>query len=228
MNVKRLKPITDKQAESACCHWRRRLTDAEAKKAAEIVKDALEKAGIDADVPGPMMLAKTETSVFGRTYRYREDRCPLWGWGSLRGGSGLGWSAPVIVAKLKKPVKKTRSANSATVKDLTEIRVTVELSAGFLDWRKNHAKGIDPREDGIRTKADVEKIDADPRWECEIWDAHIDPNGKERPYRCRYWARYQGEHPFVYAATQAKLAARITESIDWIARDLGIGKYAGA
>lgn len=226
-NVKRLKPITDRQTGSACCHWRRRLTDEEARKAAEIVKAAFEKAGIEADVSGPEILAKGEASLFGRAYRYREDRCPLWG--SLRhsASAGLGWSSPVVFARLKKPVKKVRSSSMATVRDLTQVRVQVELSAGFLDWRKSHVKGTDPREDAaIRTKADVERVDADPRWECETWDAHIDLDGQERPYRRWRWSRYQGAHPFVYAATQGKLAKRVEEEIDWIARDLGLGKYA--
>ena len=226
---KRMKPLTEKQAGSACCHWRRRVTDAEAKKAAEIVKAAFDRAGIEADVSGPRLLAKSEASLFGRTYRYREDRCPLWG--SLRAcaSAGLGWESPVVIATLKKPVGKTRSRLGATVKDLTQIRVKIELTAGFLDWKKNHTKGVDPREDArIRSKADIERVDADPRWECEVWDAHIDLDGKERPYRRRYWNRYQSAHPYVYAATQDKLAALIAEEIDWIARDLKIGKYARA
>ena len=229
MNVKRMKPITEEQSKNAVASWRRALTQAEARAASEAVKKAFEDAGIDADVSGPVLLAKGETSIFGRTYRYSAGKCPLWGG---RGRfSGLGWKSPYVVAKLKKPVKKIRSSTGSTVKDLTEIRVQVELTAGHLTYENLQRKGADPRSDYAdvkSAKARTEKIDADPRWECEVWDAEVYTNGKERPYRRRFWASYQPQNPFVYSATQAGLHGKIAATIDWIARDLKIGKYARA
>lgn len=176
---------------------------------------------------GPVLLAEGETSIFGRTYRYSAGKCPLWGG---RGRfSGLGWKSPYVVAKLKKPVKKIRSSTGSTVKDLTEIRVQVELTAGHLTYENLQRKGADPRcdyADVKNTKARTEKIDADPRWECEVWDAEVYTNGKERPYRRRSWCGYQPQHPFVYHPTQAGLHGKIAAQIDLIARDLKIGKYA--
>ena len=145
--------------------------------------------------------------------------------------SGLGWKSPYVVAKLKKPVKKIRSSTGSTVKDLAEIRVQVELTAGHLTYENLQRKGADPRcdyADVKSAKARTEKIDADPRWECEVWDAEVYTNGRERPYRRRSWYCYQPQRPFVYSATQAGLHGKIAAAIDWIARDLKIGKYARA
>ena len=229
MNVKRMKPISEEQTKNAVANWRRALTQAEARAASEAVKKAFADAGVDADVSGPVTLAEGETSIFGRTYRYSAGKCPLWGG---RGRfSGLGWKSPYVVAKLKNPVKKIRSSTGSTVKDLTEIRVQVELTAGHLTYENLQRKGADPRRDYAdvkNAKARTEKIDADPRWECEVWDAEVYTNGRERPYRRRSWARYQPQHPFVYSATQDGLNAKIAATIDWIARDLKIGKYARA
>ena len=229
MNVKRMKPISEEQTKNAVANWRRALTQAEARAASEAVKKAFAGAGIDADVSGPVTLAEGETSIFGRTYRYSAGKCPLWGG---RGRfSGLGWKSPYVVAKLKKPVKKIRSSTGSTVKDLTEIRVQVELTAGHLTYENLQRKGADPRRDYAdvkNAKARTEKIDADPRWECEVWDAEVYANGRERPYRRRFWASYQPQNPFVYSATQAGLHGKIAATIDWIARDLKIGKYARA
>ena len=229
MNVKRMKPISEEQTKNAVTNWRRALTQAEARAASEAVKKAFAGAGIDADVSGPVTLAEGETSIFGRTYRYSAGKCPLWGG---RGRfSGLGWKSPYVVAKLKKPVKKIRSSTGSTVKDLTEIRVQVELTAGHLTYENLQRKGADPRRDYAdvkNAKARTEKIDADPRWECEVWDAEVYANGRERPYRRRFWASYQPQTPFVSSATQAGLHGKIAATIDWIARDLKIGKYARA
>ena len=229
MNVKRMKPISEEQTKNAVANWRRALTQAEARAASEAVKKAFAGAGIDADVSGPVTLAEGETSIFGRTYRYSAGKCPLWGG---RGRfSGLGWKSPYVVAKLKKPVKKIRSSTGSTVKDLAEIRVQVELTAGHLTYENLQRKGADPRRDYAdvkSAKARTEKIDADPRWECEVWDAEVYANGRERPYRRRFWASYQPQNPFVYSATQAGLHGKIAATIDWIARDLKIGKYARA
>ena len=229
MNVKRMKPISEKQTKNAVAHWRRALTQAESHAASEAVKKAFVDAGIEADVSGPMMLAEGETSIFGRTYRYNAGKCPLWSGHSKF--SYMGWKSPYVVVKLKKPVEKTRSSIGSTIKNLTEIRVQVELTAGHLTYERSNRKGADPREDykDVKSaKARTEKIDADPRWECEVWDAEVYTNGKERPYRRRSWTRYQPQHPFVYSATQDGLNAKITATIDWIARDLKIGKYAKA
>ena len=130
MNVKSMKPISEEQSKYVFANWRRALTQAEARAASDAVKKAFTDAGIDADVSGPVLLAEGETSIFGRTYRYSAGKCPLWGG---RGRfSGLGWQSPYAVAKLKNPVKKIRSLTGSTVKDLTEIRVQVELTAGHL------------------------------------------------------------------------------------------------
>lgn len=229
MNIKRMKPISEEQSKNAVANWRRVLTQAEARAASDAVKKAFADAGIDADVSGPVLLAEGETSIFGRTYRYSAGKCPLWGG---RGRfSGLGWKSPYVVAKLKKPVKKIRSSTGSTVKDLTEIRVQVELTAGHLTYENLQQKGADPRcdyADVKNTKARTEKIDADPRWECEVWDAEVYTNGKERPYRRRSWCGYQPQHPFVYHPTQAGLHGKIAATIDWIAHNLKIGKYAKA
>ena len=229
MNFKRMKPVTEEQSKYVVASWRRALTQAEARAASEAVKKAFEDAGIDADVSGPVLLADSESSIFGRTYRYSAGKCPLWGG---RGRfSGLGWKSPYVVAKLKKPVKKIRSSTGSTVKDLTEIRVQVELTAGHLTYENLQQKGADPRcdyADVKNMKARTEKIDADPRWECEVWDAEVYTNGKERPYRRRSWCGYQPQHPFVYHPMQAGLHGKIAAAIDWIARDLKIGKYAKA
>ena len=92
MNVKRMKPISEEQTKNAVAHWRRALTQAEARAASEAVKKAFADAGIDADVSSPMMLAEGETSIFGRTYRYNAGKCPLWGG---RGRfSYMGWKSP--------------------------------------------------------------------------------------------------------------------------------------
>ena len=229
MNVKRMKPVTEEQSKNVVASWRRALTQAEARAASEAVKKAFEDAGIDADVSGPVLLADGETSIFGRTYRYSAGKCPLWGG---RGRfSGMGWKSPYVVAKLKNPVKKIRSLSGSTVKGLTEIRVQVELTAGYRTYENWNRKGADPRYDYAdvkNAKARTEKIDADPRWECEVWDAEVYTNGRERPYRRRFWASYQPQNPFVYSATQAGLHGKIAATIDWIARDLKIGKYAKA
>ena len=229
MNVKRMKPISEEQTKNAVTNWRRALTQAEARAASEAVKKAFADAGVDADVSGPVLLADGESSIFGRTYRYSAGKCPLWGG---RGRfSGLGWKSPYVVVKLKKPVEKIRSSIGSTIKNLTEIRVQVELTAGHLTYESRNRKGADPREDykDVKSvKARTEKIDADPRWDCEVWDAEVYTNGHERPYRRRSWTRYQPQHPFVYSATQDGLNAKIAATIDWIARDLKIGKYAKA
>lgn len=229
MNFKRMKPVTEEQSKNAVASWRRALTQAEARAASDAVKKAFTDAGIEAEVSGPVLLAEGETSIFGRTYRYSAGKCPLW---SGRGRfSGLGWKSPYVVAKLKKPVKKIRSSTGSTVKDLTEIRVQVELTAGHLTYENLQQKGADPRcdyADVKNTKARTEKIDADPRWECEVWDAEVYTNGKERPYRRRSWCGYQPQYPFVYHPTQAGLHGKIAATIDWIAHDLKIGKYAKA
>lgn len=229
MNVKRMKPISEEQTKNVVAHWRRALTQAEARAASEAVKKAFADAGIEAEVSGPMMLAEGETSIFGHTYRYNAGKCPLWG--SHSKFSYMGWKSPYVVVKLKKPVEKTRSSIGSTVEDLAEIRVQVELTAGYLTYERSNRKGADPRKDykDVKSaKARAEKIDADPRWECEVWDAEVYTNGRERPYRRRSWARYQPQHPFVYSATQAGLHGKIAATIDWIARDLKIGKYAKA
>ena len=229
MNVKRMKPISEEQTKNVVAYSRRALTQAEARAASEAVKKAFADAGIDADVSSPMMLAEGETSIFGRTYRYNAGKCPLWGGHSKF--SYMGWKSPYVVVKLKKPVEKTRSSIGSTIKNLTEIRVQVELTAGHLTYESWNRKGADPREDykDVKSmKARTEKIDADPRWECEVWDAEVYTNGRERPYRRRSWTRYQPQHPFVYSATQDGLNAKITATIDWIARYLKIGKYAKA
>lgn len=229
MNVKRMKPITEEQSKNAVASWRRALTQAEARAASEAVKKAFEDAGIDADVSGPVLLADGESSIFGRTYRYSASKCPLWGG---RGRfSYMGWKSPYVVAKLKNPVKKIRSSSGSTVKDLTEIRVQVELTAGYRTYENWNRKGADPRYDYAdvkNAKARTEKIDADPRWECEVWDAEVYTNGSERPFRGRKWYRYHPPCPFVYHPTQDGLHGKIAAQIDLIARDLKIGKYAKA
>ena len=221
--MKRMKPLTKEQAGKAVAHWRRRLTDAEAKKAAELVKSALAEAGIEAEVLPPMALKAGEASVFGEAKKYSEAKCRLWG------GSGvLGWDSPYMIAKLKNPPKKTRSETRSTVAGLTEVRVQFELCAGFTGYGKNQVEGKDPRRDFEKrrlTRADVEKIDADPRWECETWDAMIWTNGRERPYRRRSWGRWQTPRPFVYAPTLEGLGPELAEQFDDMARDLGLGKY---
>lgn len=229
MNTKRLKPITEEQSKKAVAHWRRALTQAEARAASEAVKKAFADAGIEADVSGPMLLAKGERSLFGRAYRYSAGKCPVWG-GRSGKFSGMGWESPFVVAKLKNPIKKKRcpAIGNATVRDLTEIRIKVELTAGFFDYEKSHKPGADPREDydDVKgAKARTEKIDTDPRWECEVWDADVYTDGRERGYRKRGWWRYQPLSPFIYSPTQAGLHARIAGVIDSMARDLGIGKY---
>ena len=229
MNVKRMKPISEEQTKNVVAYWRRALTQAEARAASEAVKKAFEDARIDADVSGPVLLADGESSIFGRTYRYSAGKCPLWGG---RGRfSYMGWKSPYVVAKLKNPVKKIRSSIRSTIKNLTEIHIRVELTAGYRTYENWNRKGADPRYDYAdvkSVKARTEKIDADPRWECEVWDAEVYTNGHERPYRRRSWTRYQPQHPFVYSATQDGLNAKIAATIDWIARDLKIGKYAKA
>ena len=230
MNVKRMKPISEEQTKNAVAHWRRALTQAEARAASEAVKKAFADAGVEADVSGPVTQARGEISIFGRTYRYSAGKCPLWGCG-LGKFCGMGWEPPLVVAKLKNRIKKTRSSSGSTVKDLAEIRVMVELTAGHLTYERSNRNGADPRKDykDVKgAKARTEKIDADPRWECEVWDAEVYTNGRERPYRRRSWASYQPQNPFVYSATQAGLHGKIAAAIDWIARDLKIGKYARA
>lgn len=226
MNAKRMKPITEEQAAKAVAHWRRALTQKEARAASDAVKKALGDAGVEADVSGPVTLARGESSVFGRTYRYSAGKCPLW---SSARFCGMGFASPFVVAKLKKPVGKTRSSLGSTVKGLTEIRVRIELTAGHLTYENSNRKGADPRKDykdAKNSRERTEKIDADPRWECEVWDADVYTNGSERAYRRRSWYRYQPQRPFVYDATQDGLHGKIAAQIDWIARDLGIGKYA--
>ena len=229
MNVKRMKPVTEEQSKNVVASWRRALTQAEARAASEAVKKAFEDAGIDADVSGPVLLADGESSIFGRTYRYSAGKCPLWGG---RGRfSGMGWKSPYVVAKLKNPVKKIRSSTGSTVKDLTEIRVQVELTAGHLTYESWNRKGAKPRYDYAdvkNAKARTEKIDADPRWECEVWDAEVYTNGSERQFRGRKWYRYHPPCPFVYHPTQDGLHGKIAAQIDLIASDLKIGKYAKA
>ena len=229
MNAKRMKPITEEQSKNVVASWRRALTQAEARAASEAVKKAFEDAGIDADVSGPVLLAKGETSIFGRTYRYSAGKCPLWGG---RGRfSGMGWKSPYVVAKLKNPVKKIRSSSGSTVKGLTEIRVQVELTAGYRTYESWNRKGADPRYDYAdvkNAKARTEKIDADPRWECEVWDAEVYTNGRERRFRGRRWYCYHPPRPFVYHPTQDGLHGKIAAQIDLIASDLKIGKYAKA
>jgi hypothetical protein len=222
-----MKPITEEQSKKAVAHWRRALTQAEARAAAEAVKKAFEDAGIEADVSGPVLLAKGETSIFGRVYKYNASRCPLWGG---RRFSSMGWEQPYVVARLKSPIKKIRCPmiGNATVRDLTEVRVKVELTAGFLTYENARRDGADPREDYKDVKGSrerTEKIDADPRWECEVWDADIYTDGYGRAYRKHGWYRYQPRGPFVYDATQEGLHAKIAETIKSMAMDLGIGKY---
>ena len=229
MNIKRMKPISEEQTKNVVAHWRRALTQAEARAASEAVKKAFADTGIEADVSGPMMLAEGETSIFGRTYRYNASKCPLWG--GHNKFSDMGWKSPYVVVKLKKPVEKTRSLIGSTIKNLTEIRVQVELTAGHFTYESWNRKGADPREDykDVKSlKARTKKIDADPRWECEVWDAEVYTNGHERPYHRHSWVSYQPQHSFVYSATQDGLNAKIAATIDWIARDLKIGKYARA
>ena len=229
MNVKRMKPVTEEQSKNVVASWHRALTQAEARAASEAVKKAFEDAGIDADVSGPVMLADGESSIFGRTYRYSAGKCPLWGG---RGRfSCMGWKSPYVVAKLKNPVKKIRSSSGSTVKDLTEIRVQVELTAGHLTYESWNQKGAKPHYDYAdvkNAKARTEKIDADPRWECEVWDAEVYTNGRERQFRGRKWYRYHPPRPFVYHPTQDGLHGKIAAQIDLIASDLKIGKYAKA
>lgn len=229
MNFKRMKPVTEEQSKNVVASWRRALTQAEARAASEAVKKAFEDAGIDADVSGPVLLADGESSIFGRTYRYSAGKCPLWGG---RGRfSSMGWKSPYVVAKLKSPVKKIRSSSGSTVKDLTEIRVQVELTAGYRTYESWRRKGADPRHDYAdvkNAKARTEKIDADPRWECEVWGAEIYTNGSERQFRGHKWYRYYPPRPFVYHPTQNGLHGRIAAQIDLIASDLKIGKYAKA
>ena len=229
MNVKRMKPISEEQTKNAVAHWRRALTQAEARAASEAVKKAFADIGIDADVSGPMMLAEGETSIFGRTYRYNASKCPLWGGHSKF--SDMGWKSPYVVVKLKKPVEKIRSSIGSTIKNLTEIRIQVELTAGHLTYESRNRKGADPREDykDVKSvKARTEKIDADPRWECEVWDAEVYTNGRECPFRRRKWYNYSSPRPFVYHPTQDGLHRKIAAQIDLIASDLKIGKYAKA
>lgn len=226
MNTKRLKPITEEQTKHAVTHWRHVLTQAEAHAAALAVKKAFEDVGIETDVSGPVMLAKGETSIFGRTYRYSASKCPLWGCRGIC--ASMGFQSPYVVAKLKKPVKSVRSSRNSTVRDLTEIRIKVELTAGHLTYENSNRKGADPCGDygdvrGARARA--KKIDSDPRWECEVWDADVYTNGSERTYRCHSWYRYCPQYPFVYDATQKGLHEKIAAQIDWIARDLRIGRY---
>lgn len=229
MNFKRMKPVTEEQSKNVVASWRRALTQAEARAASEAVKKAFEDAGIDADVSGPVLLADGESSIFGRTYRYSAGKCPLWGG---RGRfSGMGWKSPYVVAKLKNPVKKIRSSSGSTVKDLTEIRVQVELTAGHLTYESWNRKGAKPHcdyADVKNAKARTEKIDADPRWECEVWNAEVYTNGRERKFRRRTWYGYRPRSPFVYHPTQDGLHGKIAAQIDLIARDLKIGKYAKA
>lgn len=229
MNVKRMKPVTEEQSKNVVASWRRALTQAEARAASEAVKKAFEDVGIDADVSGPVLLADGESSIFGRTYRYSAGKCPLWGG---RGRfSGMGWKSPYVVAKLKTPVKKIRSSSGSTVKDLTEIRVQVELTAGHLTYESWNRKGAKPRYDYAdvkNAKARTEKIDADPRWECEVWNAEVYTNGRSRPFRGRKWYCYHPPCPFVYHPTQDGLHGKIAAQIDLIASDLKIGKYAKA
>jgi hypothetical protein len=228
MNTKRMKPITEEQSKKAVAHWRRALTQKEARAASEAVKKAFADAGVEADVSGPMTLAKGESSIFGRVYRYSAGKCPLWG---SAGFCSMGFASPYVVARLRKPVKRVRSSLGSTVRDLTEIRVKVELTAGHLTYESSNRKGADPREDyaGVRgTRARTEKIDADPRWECEVWDANIYTDGSERAFRRHGWFRYQPSSTFVYSPTQEGLHGKIAAQIDWIARDLRIGKYAKA
>lgn len=229
MNFKRMKPVTEEQSKYVVASWRRALTQAEARAASEAVKKAFEDVGIDADVSGPVLLADGESSIFGRTYRYSAGKCPLWGG---RGRfSSMGWKSPYVVAKLKSPVKKIRSSSGSTVKDLTEIRVQVELTAGYRTYENWSRKGADPRHDYAdvkNAKARTEKIDADPRWECEVWGAEIYTNGRERQFRGRKWYRYYPPRPFVYHPMQDGLHGRIAAQIDLIASDLKIGKYAKA
>ena len=229
MNVKRMKPISEEQTKNAVANWRRALTQTEARAASEAVKKAFADVGIDTDVSGPVMLAEGETSVFGRTYRYSASKCPLWGGRGMF--SGMGWKSPYVVAKLKNPIKKVRSLRGSTVKDLTEIRVQIELTAGYRTYENWNMKGADPRYDYAdvkNAKARTEKIDADPRWECEVWDAEVYTNGRERPFRRRKWYNYSSPRPFVYRPTQDGLHVKIAAQIDLIARDLKIGKYARA
>ena len=124
MNIKRMKSISEEQTKNAVAHWRRALTQVEARDASKAVKKAFADVGIDADVSGPMMLAEGETSIFGRTYRYNASKCPLWGGHSKF--SDMGWKSPYVVVKLKKPVEKIRSSIGSTIKNLTEIRIQVE------------------------------------------------------------------------------------------------------
>lgn len=231
-NPRRMKPLTEEQAGKAVAHWRRALTQAEARAASEAVRKAFADAGIEADVSGPVLLAKGETSVFGRVYRYSAGKCPLWG--SLRfSHMGMGWASPFVVAKLKRPIKKKRcfALGGSTVKDLTEVRVRVELTAGHRTYEKACRKGADPREDYKDVKNSrerTEKIDADLRWECEVWDADVYTDGRERGYRRHGWGVYQPRDAFVFAPTQRGLHSRIAEVVDSMARELGIGKYAKA
>lgn len=226
MNFKRLKPVSEKQAGKAVAHWRRALAQEEARAASDAVKKAFAGAGIEADVSGPVLLAKGEASVFGRTYRYSAGKCPLWG---QRGVCAvMGFKSPYVVAKLKKPVKKTRSSLGSTVKDLAEIRVRVELCAGVLPGGRSGRYPDDLHWDVKGAKARAEAIDADPGWDCDVWSADVYTDGRERAYRRRSWYRYCPSRPYVYSATQGGLNAKIAATIDWIARDLKIGKYAKA
>jgi len=227
MNFKRMKPVTEEQSKTVVAHWRRALTQKEANAAAEAVRKAFAAAGIEAEVSGPVLLAKGETSIFGRTYRYSATKCPLWGGRSF---SHMGWKSPYVVAKLKRPIKKIRCPmlGDATVRDLTEVRVKVELTAGHLTYENANKDGADPREDYKDVKDSrerTEKIDHDPRWECEVWDADVYTNGSERGYRRHGWSRYQPRRPFVYDATQKGLHEKIAETIKSMAMDLGIGIY---
>ena len=226
--MKRMKPITEEQAGRAVAHWRRALTQKEANAAAAAVKKAFEDAGIEADVSGPVLLAKGETSLFGRTYRYSAGKCPLWG--CLRGPGSLGWASPCVVARLKEPVKEVRcpALGNSTVRDLTEIRVEVELCAGVLPGGGPGPYPHDLHWDVKGARARAEAIDADPGWGCEVWNADVYADGLERGYRGRHWCRYQPRSPFVYSATQEGLHAKIAATVDSIAGDLGIGKYAKA
>lgn len=224
MNTKRLKPITEEQTKRAVAHWRRALTQAEARAASDAVKKAFKDAGIEADVSGPVLLAKGETSIFGRTYRYSAGKCPLWGQRGIC--ASMGFQSPYVVAKLKKPVKTVKSSLYSTVEDLSEIRVQVELCAGVLPGGKSGPYPHDLHWDVKGARARAEAIDADPGWGCDVWSADVYTNGRERGFRRRSWCRYQASRPFVYSATQDGLNAKIAAAIDWIARDLKIGKYA--
>jgi len=203
--------LTQEEAGKCCCHWSRRLTDQEARHAAEAVRKALKKAGIQAKRIRACVFAP---ALATRPRLYAAARCRV-------SVPTLGFEPMAVVAWLARPLELARGRGGSTVRHATKIIVEVRRTAGVRDWKRHDAlyEAIEKKY-GPLTKDNVPKVDAEWPWEVEVWDARVSTDADVRGYRRRKWSRYQPPHPFVYAPDFDGLVGEIQYQLYAVKRDL--------